>query len=200
MSTHSATQASPADDELVERIREGDDRALGLVYDRHAPMVFSVTRSITGTDPDAEEVAEAVFLHLWTNPAQFDPRRGSVRTYLATVARTRARDRVRARRRRHEAIQRSAAAGGGEFAAPVSNPGADPAGEVLMSEARGQLDQLLGELSDEQREAIELAFFGGMTQTEIAEELGAPLGTIKTRIRDGMAKLRDTVRQRGLTR
>ena len=198
MPTPLAINASPPDEELMARISEGDDRALGLVYDRHAPMVFSLTRAITGTDSDAEEAAEAVFIHLWTNPAQFNPARGSVSAYLATMARSRARDQVRSLHRRHDAVLRSAAAGGGEFAAPVSNPGSDPERDVLRREARDQLDGLLQELSDEQREAIELAFFGGMTQTEIATELSVPLGTVKTRIRDGMARLRDTVRRRGL--
>ena len=200
MPTSLTLEPQPPDSALVARVGEGDDRALGLLYDRHAPMVFSVTRAITGSEPDAEEVAEAVFLHLWKNPTQFDPGRGSLRTYLTTVARSRARDRVRTRRRQREALERSAAVSGGDFAAPVSNPGADPEGEVVRREARAQLSGLLERLSHEQREAVELAYFAGMTQSEIAEELGVPLGTVKTRIRDGMARLRDVVKGAGLSR
>lgn len=198
MVTRSSTSLDPPDRVLVERVRGGDDRALGHLYDRHAPMVLALARAITESDVDAEEVAEAVFLHLWTHAARYDPERGTVRTYVATVARSRARDLVRMRMRRQEAVHRSAAASSGEFAVPVSNPGVDPEGEILRREVREQLDGLLGKLSREQREAIELAFFGGLTHGEIAARLDQPLGTVKTRIRDGMARLRSVVTEEGL--
>ena len=189
MSPPTGLESSP-DDVLVRRISQGDDLALAIIYDRYAPMIFSVTRAITRSESDAEEVSESVFLQLWKAPDRFDPARGSLRTYLGTIARSRA----PASRRRTEAVKRSAIEGGSEFASPVSNPGRDPEEELLETETRTQLRGLLGGLSDEQRTAIELAFLGGLTQSEIAQELGVPLGTVKTRIRDGMAKLRERVR------
>lgn len=185
---------------LVQRIREGDDRALGIVYDRYVPVVLGVARSITREESDAEEVTESVFLHLWTHADDFDSARGGLRTYLALLARSRALDRVRALRRRQDAVERSAAAEPEEYAAPVSNPGSDPEHEIVRREVRDSLEELMNGLSDPQREAIELAYFGGLTQSEIAQRTETPLGTVKTRIRDGMSKLREAAGKEGLQR
>jgi RNA polymerase sigma-70 factor (ECF subfamily) len=186
-----STAPSTPDDELVDRMRRADERALGTLYDRHAAFVHGITRAITGADADAEEVTEAVFLQIWNRADEFDSSRGDLRTYLAMVARSRALDLVRSRRSRERAHERSAADDTRHYSAPVSSVGGDPEVEVLRREARSELDRLLGELNEQQREAIELAFFHGLTQSEIAREVGAPLGTVKTRIRDGMSKLRD---------
>lgn len=188
-----STSAEPSDEALMRRVRDGDDRALGLVYDRYASLVLAVARSVTGADSDAEEVAEDVFIHVWERADQYDRARGSLRAYLVTVARSRARDRIRARKRRSGAVQRSADADAEDVAVPLSRPGEDPDRRLRRVEARARLDGLFRVLSDVQREAIELAYFEGLTQSEIAERIDAPLGTVKTRIRDGMAKLREAV-------
>jgi len=173
------------------RVRAGDDRALGELYDRHAPLVFNLSRAVVGGAQDAEEVTEDVFVQLWTGADRFDPGRGSLRAWLATMARTRSIDLVRARNRRRGAHERASAADEGGMAVALSGREEADA-SVLRAEVRTALDQALSTLNDDQRRAIELAYLEGLTQSEIAERLAEPLGTVKTRIRDGMIRLRDS--------
>jgi RNA polymerase sigma-70 factor (ECF subfamily) len=151
-----------------------------------------VARIVQSAD-DADDVVEETFWQAWRQAARFAADRGSVATWLLTIARSRALDRLRATRRQREeaiddrAVERSAAADGDAFIAPASDPSRDAeAGErgVLVRRA-------LGELPREQREALELGYFGGLSQSEIAERTGQPLGTVKTRMRLGLMKLRE---------
>ena len=178
-----------SDTTLMERMGTGDEQALGTLYDRHARMVFSVAHAILGRAQDAEEVTEDVFVQIWSDPERFDSDRGSLKSYMATIARSRALDRVRAGSRRYAAYERAAATekegtGVGVSASEPADRGAEE------SEMRNSVGNALSTLNEGQRQAIELAYLRGFSQSEIAEELGEPLGTIKTRIRDGMAKLR----------
>lgn len=172
------------------RVRTGDERALSDLYDRHAKLVFNLAQAIVGDIQDAEEVTEDVFVQLWTSGDRFDPDRGSLRAWLAVMARTRALDLVRARSRRRSAHERAASSDEEGLATPLSESDSADA-LVLRNELRAALDRALKVLNPDQRRAIELAYFGGLTQSEIAERLAAPLGTVKTRIRDGMIRLRD---------
>ncbi|HSR42759.1 MAG TPA: sigma-70 family RNA polymerase sigma factor [Longimicrobiales bacterium] len=181
---------APPDHVLVERVASGDPRALGMLYDQHASMVFSLAASIVGGDHDAEEVTEDVFMQLWTSADRFDADRGALGSWLATITRSRALDRIRARKRRHAAHERAAARSESGLAAGPANPAPADA-EAGRAEVRERVSRALGLLNDDQRRAIELAYFEGLTQSEIARRLGAPLGTVKTRIRDGMTKLRE---------
>lgn len=174
------------------RVRAGDERALSDVYDRHAKLVFNLAQAIVGNSQDAEEVTEDVFVQLWTSGDRFDPDRGALRAWLAVIARTRALDLVRARGRRRSAHERAASGDEAGLASPLSESESDSADTlVLRTELRTALDRALKVLNPDQRRAIELAYFGGLTQSEIAERLTEPLGTVKTRIRDGMIRLRD---------
>jgi RNA polymerase sigma-70 factor, ECF subfamily len=139
---------------------------------------------------DAEEVVVDVFGQAWRQAAAFDPRRGSVGAWLATIARSRALDMVRARGRRARAHERAALLSDEGIATPVSALGPDPGRGAERSEARRLVGQALATLPEPQRVAIELAYFEGLSQSEIAERLAEPLGTIKTRMRTGMEKLR----------
>lgn len=178
-----------SDEELVHRIRSGDDDALAALYDRHADRLFTVAHAVLGNDADAAEVTEDVFLQLWNDADAFDPERGSLRAWLSTMARTRGIDRLRAEKRRRSAHERAASTTTSDMAIEPSNPG--PADEEAeMNELRSRLGDALSELNPDQKAAIELAYFGGFSQSEIARKLEEPLGTIKTRIRDGMKKLR----------
>lgn len=179
-----------SDTTLMEQMGTGDEQALEALYDRHAPMVFSVAHAILGRSQDAEEVTEDVFVQIWSDPERFDSNRGSLKSYVATIARSRALDRVRAGSRRLAAYERAAATEeeGTVVGVSTSEPTDRGAEE---SDMRSSIRNALMALNEGQRQAIKLAYLRGFSQSEIAEELGEPLGTIKTRIRDGMAKLRE---------
>lgn len=163
----------------------GDERALGELYDRHGRAAYALACAIVGERADADEVVVDVFGQAWRGAAQFEPARGSVGSWLATIARTRALDLVRARGRRSRALERAAQLSEGGVAA------GEPADrDAERAETRRLVTRALADLPEPQRRAIELAYFGGLSQSEISARLSEPLGTVKTRIRDGMAKLR----------
>ncbi len=177
---------------LVERMAAGDERALGQLYDRHGGAAYSLALAIVGERADAEEVVADAFGQAWRTAVHFDPARGSVAAWLATITRTRALDLVRGRGRRSRALTRAAWGSGEGLAAPMAAEDAPDRG-VERQEARRLVAHSLAELPAPQRRVIELAYFGGLTQTEIAAELQEPLGTVKTRMRAGMEKLRDSL-------
>lgn len=175
---------------LVERMEAGDERALGELYDRHGRMAYALAYAIVGERADAEEVVADAFGQAWRTAAQFDPSRGSVPAWLATITRTRALDLQRARGRRARALDRAARTDPQGLAAPLGSAGEAPDRGTERDELRRLVEGSLAELPEPQRRVIELAYFGGLSQSEIAAELGDPLGTVKTRMRAGMEKLR----------
>lgn len=185
-----ATTRADDDIGLLDRLRDGDERALGELYDRHAAALYGLACSVLADPADAEEVVADVFLRLWEEPDGYDSGRATVGGYLSVMARSRAIDRVRAGKRRKAAIRRASATGSDGLATPVSSFGTGPAARVERAELTDALRQAFAELPEEQRGALELAFLGGYTHTEIATETGLPLGTVKTRIRAAMHKLR----------
>jgi RNA polymerase sigma-70 factor (ECF subfamily) len=171
---------------LIRRMAEGDRDAFKQFYDGHARQVYPLILRIVRDPSDAADVLQEVFWECWQNAASYDPGRGSPEAWIFTKARTRAIDRVRAIRRRGET-----------FVAPVEedlaaamNPGGDTAEQLGNREL---LAAALGSLSDVQREVLALAYYGGLTQTEIADRLKQPLGTVKTRIRLGLERLREVI-------
>jgi len=182
-----------ADCVLVERMAGRNERALGELYDRHGGAVYSLALAIVGERADAEEVVADSFGQAWRTAERFDPARGSVTAWLATITRTRALDLVRARGRRARALTRAAVGNSEGLAAPIAPAGEAPDRGVERQEARRMVERSLSELSESQRRIIELAYFGGLTQTEIAAELREPLGTVKTRMRAGLEKLRGSL-------
>jgi len=188
-------QAGPRapDHALVARFAVGDERALGELYDRHGAMAYSLALAIVRERADAEEVVADVFGQAWRSAAGYDPGRGSVAGWLATITRTRALDLVRARGRRARAIERAAQNDSDGLAATLGAIADLPDRRLERGEARRLVVRSLGELPEPQRRVIELAYFGGLSQTEIAAELQEPLGTIKTRMRAGMEKLRGSL-------
>ena len=175
--------ADHADRHLIERLARGDGEALGEIYDRHGRRVYSLVLRIVRDQGDAEELVQEVFAQAWQQCARYAPSRGSVAAWLLTMARSRAIDRLRARRSRPDV-------GHAEVPdAPDDTPGAD---DRLDDATRAAgVRTALDSLPFMERLAIELAFFEGYTHTEIAERLEQPLGTVKTRIRQGLLKLRD---------
>jgi len=184
--------ASQSDRALVERMTARDDRALGELYDRHGATLYSLAVAIARERADAEEIVADALGQAWRTASQFDPGRGSVGAWLATITRSRALDLVRARGRRARALARAAGESGEGLSAPLAAADA-PERRVERQEARQLVGRSLAELPEPQRRVIELAYFTGLTQTEIAAELREPLGTVKTRMRAGMEKLRDSL-------
>jgi RNA polymerase sigma-70 factor (ECF subfamily) len=178
---------------LMEGIKAGDTAALEALYARHARAVLGVCRRILGDPRDAEEAMLDAFAQLWEHGDRYDPARASPLSYLMTVARSRAIDRARAVGRRgrwlsDEDEQLLADLDRGE---PVT---ASPLARLLSAESRSVVEVALGRLPAEQREAVELAFLEGLTHLEISARLGQPLGTVKTRIRSALLRLRSSLR------
>jgi RNA polymerase sigma-70 factor (ECF subfamily) len=174
--------------ELIQRMADGDRGAFAPFYDRFAPLVYPLVLRIVRDPGDAADVLQEVFWEAWQLAGAYDTARGSPEAWLLTRARSRAIDRVRSVRRRGEI-----------FVAPLDEALAatDPAPDVAeQAEDRGVVRGALARLPAEQREVIELAYYGGLTQTEIAERLEQPLGTVKTRIRLGLERLREVVQRK----
>jgi RNA polymerase sigma-70 factor (ECF subfamily) len=183
---------SPDDDDaLVARVAGGDEHALGGLYDRWSPLVFSVCVHILGDDDEAEEAVEETFWQAWRQAERYDVTRGAVATWLTTIARSRALDRLRASRRRQEETMSHLSETKRAAVDATTRRGDDPARSAEVAERRVLVRQALLALPPEQREVLELAYFRGLSQTEIAEHTGQPLGTVKTRVRLAMEKLRD---------
>jgi RNA polymerase sigma-70 factor, ECF subfamily len=186
------SRSSELDLALVRRMHGGDERALGEFYDRWYPIVSAlVTRMLKSAD-DVEDVVEECFWQAWRQAGRFVEDRGTVQTWLLTIARSRSLDRLRAAKRRHEESIEDVNAGPRGIAADAFVSTAnDPSYDVEHNERRTLILQALAELPAEQRQALELGYFGGLSQSEIAERTGQPLGTVKTRMRLAMLKLRD---------
>ena len=165
---------------------EGDEQALGLFYDRWHSLVHAIVLRIVLRRDDAEDVVEEAFWQAWRQAKRYDASRGAVQTWLLTIARSRALDKVRSQRRlREDSIETE----DGEIVVQRASE-SDPGMDAESSERRAIVGKAMRELPAEQREALELGYFGGLSQSEIAERTGLPLGTVKTRMRLAMQKLR----------
>ncbi len=197
----------PADDAaLVREVAAGSEAALGDLYDRYVDAVFAAASRLTSDRQVAEEVVQETFLALWNRAELFNPALGSLAAWLHTIARNRTVDRLRAAGRRPNLIPLSSAAGEDEQAGAALDRlvsagtviggaavGRGPEGELAAAELQGILRDALAELPDEERTAIVLAYREDLTQTEIAERLGWPLGTVKTRTRRALLRLREAL-------
>jgi RNA polymerase sigma-70 factor, ECF subfamily len=189
-------QAEPSeisDNELMRAISRGDEQALAAVYDRYRLILFGLILRILHDRQEAEDVLQEAFLQVWRRAADFDESRGRVFTWLVTIARSRALDGLRALGSRAKLADEVGAYS-------LRDAAGDAATDALKSEQGTIVRQALAELPEEQRRTLFLAYFEGLTQTEIATRLGDPLGTVKTRMRSGLMKLRELLRQnsRGL--
>lgn len=182
-----AVEAARVDAGLMTRVRERDAQALRALYDRHSSLVYGLGLRILRDAAEAEDLVQDVFLHLWRRAEMFDGQRGQFTGWLVSLARNRAIDRLRARRTRLRKGEEFEA----EVAATPAPRGADPDETAYAGELRGAVTNALALLPEPQRAALELAYFGGLSHSEIAERLAAPLGTVKARIRQGMIRLRD---------
>lgn len=192
------TGVPPETDPALEQVRlaaamaQGDKNALARLYDLLGRPLYSLALRVTNDPAEAQDVVQDVFIQLWNKAADYQPARGSLFAWAATLTRNRALDRVRMHKRRGEIIRESAA-----DIQPVQDSQETDSGDVLwLREKAIAVRSALAGLPTEQRTAIELAFFSGLTQQQIAEQLGDPLGTVKARIRRGLLRLRDTLASR----
>jgi RNA polymerase sigma-70 factor (ECF subfamily) len=178
-------QAEPSqtsDNDLLHAVARGDESALAACYDRYRLILFGLILRILNDRQEAEDILQEVFLQVWRRASDFDEARGRAFTWLVTIARSRALDRLRAAGSRARLAEEAAQE-------PAFEIG-DAALDAVKSETSTIVRSALAELTDEQRKVLLLAYFEGLTQTEIAERLGDPLGTVKTRMRSGLIKLR----------
>ena len=177
------SDADRTDRAWMDRLAGGDLGALDLLYEQYGAMAFSIAYRITGDRSAAEDVVQDAFLGAWRNAGRYADARGSVRTWLLSIVHHRAIDAIRRRRPTVELPD-------SETALPDTLTLPDAWGEVEVRLDREAVQVALTSISNVQREAIELAYFGGLTQTEIAERTGVPLGTVKGRLRLGLQGLR----------
>ena len=172
---------------LLVRIGQQDERAIEALYERYSGPLYSLAYQVTGGDRFAQDVVQEVFVAVWKNAGRFDPARGSLSSWLFSLARHKAIDLVRkeANVRRHTAEV--------DLELEVSSDDVDQ--EAWLRVRRDAVRAAMAELPETQRTALELAFFGGLTHVEVSETLGIPLGTAKTRIRTALLRLRDILGQ-----
>lgn len=172
---------------LIRRMCDADETALGALYDRWMRSLYSLVVHLLKDPDEAEDVVEETFWQAWRKASSYEPSRGAVSTWLLTIGRRRALDRLRAKaRRREDSLTRD-----GRVLAEMPSAAPDPSQTAEGAERRMYVLAALRELPEEQREVLELGYFQGLTQTEIAEATGQPLGTVKTRMRLAMQKLRE---------
>lgn len=176
--------ASASDAELVRALKEKQVRALGLLYDRHARMVFGVALKVLGNSEDAEDLTQEIFLQLWRRPGVYNPARGALPSYLATLTRSRAIDVLRSRTSKFKGLQRW------RQLFFTESPAESPLETALGGERAGAVREALSQLPPRQRDILQLRFYGNCSFSEIARRLDLPLGTVKTRSRQGLIALR----------
>jgi len=182
-----AVESRQADQAALARIARGDQTAFAELYDRHARLVYSLALRILQDGADAEDIVQEVFAQVGAQADRYDASRGAVAAWMLTLTRSRAIDKLRAKRARPEAATEANAA------ESVIDSAAAQDLELLSAEQVTRLQRALKELPDAQRTALELAYYEGLTHVEVAARLSEPLGTVKTRIRQAVMKLREAL-------
>jgi RNA polymerase sigma-70 factor (ECF subfamily) len=180
----------------MDALASRDEGALSLLYDRHASAVLGVCIRVLKERSDAEEVTGEVFTELWERASRYDAARGHPIAYLLNLARSRAIDRLRTRARRERIIVDADPGGtptGGSRRPAEAVAAGNPFADARTGQMRTHLERAMGELHPEQKRALILAYFDGMSHSEIASALSEPLGTVKTRIRQGLMRLRESL-------
>lgn len=190
----SRSGSAPSDTDVARALAAADVDALGVLYDRYGATAYSVALRILGDQGLAEDIVQETFLKLWNNAPTFDERRGSIRAWLLTSVRNRAIDQLRGRTG-HEMREVDLA---GAESLPALGPGADPWREVSLAMERDAVAEALSRLPVEQKQAIELAYYGGYSQSEIADIAKVPISTVKGRMRLAIEKLHSYLEGKGL--
>jgi RNA polymerase sigma-70 factor (ECF subfamily) len=170
--------------DLLEKVAGGDKRAFAALYDQISPRVFGLIRRILRDQAQSEEVTQEVFLEIWQTATRFDPNKGGASTWILTMAHRRAVDRVRSSQSSRD---RDTRIGIRDY-----NPDYDNVAETIEVRIEHErVEKAMTRLTELQRQAVSLAYYGGYSHSEVAEMLSVPIGTVKTRLRDGMIRLRD---------
>jgi len=186
-------ELSAAQRQLIARIRRSDTAALAELYDATSAQIFGVVLRIVGDRAAAEEITSDVYKQVWTQAGKFDAARGSLWSWLMLIARSRAIDFLRSKLRRLQQREQDL-----DLAVlDITDRMPDPEEQLLVSDRRQLVRAAMRDLGPEKRRALEMAFFLGLTHSEIAEQLGAPLGTVKTHIRAALAQLRTALESQG---
>ena len=185
MSKHYNANAADEEKALMRRISIGDEVAFEALYDRYSRLLYSILLSVVKHPAEAQDMLQELFLHIWNQAKNFDAGRGNVYSWLVTMTRNRSIDRIRSKSFR----ERQQESSNDEAMMLIPDGDISPLDSISLTEDRNRIHEALAQIPAEQRDALMLAYFQGYTQSEIAELLETPLGTIKTRMRQGLIKL-----------
>jgi RNA polymerase sigma-70 factor (ECF subfamily) len=177
---------SRSDSELIEALKAGQSTALGVLYDRYAGLVYGLALKIMANATDAEDLTQEIFVTLWRKPS-YDARRGSLSSFLCVLTRSRAIDRLRSKGSNQRFLERW------QPILSADNMTPPPFEQVSIEERRQVVQEALSQLPENQRQILELLYYQGLSQAEISRQLGIPLGTVKTRSRQALFKLRGSL-------
>ncbi len=194
MAEETATAQQMAEREMIARIGRGDQGAFSALYDRLSGPLYSLAMNMLGDAAEAQDALQDVFLQIWSRAGTYDPEQSSVFSWTVLLTRSRVIDRLRARGRRLRIVVGSTEDEDKPTDVADASTTESAADAAEKNDEAARVRSVLNNLSSEQREAIELAFFGNLTHHEIAARLGQPLGTIKARIRRGLLNLRQRLR------
>ncbi|HEY7002152.1 MAG TPA: sigma-70 family RNA polymerase sigma factor [Candidatus Udaeobacter sp.] len=194
MADVTATAQQMADREMIARVGDGDQSAFGALYDRLSGPLYSLALKMLGDPSDAQDALQEVFVQIWSRAGTYNPEKSSVFSWAVLLTRSRAIDRLRARDRRQRVVAGSTPDEAKVAETTNASMVESAADTAEKSDEAARVRYVLNNLPSEQRQAIDLAFFGHLTHHEIAAQLGQPLGTVKARIRRGLLRLREQLR------
>lgn len=183
-------QDNSRDKDLLRRIAQKDPVALSLLYDQYNRLLFGLLISILKKKTEAEDILQEVFSNIWEKADQFDPDRGTGYTWIVSLTRNKGIDRLRSKVYKEQKKQ-STSLDDDDVYHPLYSSENNPLEDTILSDRADMVRKALQQISEKQRKVIEISYFSGLSQSEISEEYDIPLGTVKTRMRDGMMKLRD---------
>ncbi|MFN1834525.1 sigma-70 family RNA polymerase sigma factor [Balneola sp. MJW-20] len=183
------------DRDLMKRIQQRDSEALSELYDLYSRIIYGMILGILRKKEEAEDLLQVIFTQIWNKSDKYTDSKGTVYTWVMSLARNKAIDRLRSKVYKEQDKQ-SVSLDDEDVFNPLYSEEADPLENAVKNDRASIIRKALDELSEKQRKVIQTAYFVGMTQAEMSEEFGIPLGTVKTRMRDGMIKLREILEQR----
>lgn len=184
------TKDEERDRELMARIKARDSSALSELYDHYNRLLFGLILSVLKKREEAEDILQEVFTKIWQQAEKFDLEKGTVYTWIVTLARNKSIDRLRSKVYKEQKKQ-STSLDNEDVFHPLYSDESDPLENTILTDRAKKVHEALNQISEKQRKVLQVAYFSGMSQSEISQEYNIPLGTVKTRMRDGMIKLRE---------